>query len=306
MRIVLALGGNALLERGEPPEADVQERHVREAACAIAPLAAHHQLVVTHGNGPQIGLLALESARDPDLSHPYPFDALGAQSQGMIGYWLAQHLEDVGAGTVACLVTRTLVDRADPAFAEPTKFVGAVYDEEAARALTAERGWQMRPDGVRWRRVVASPRPRAVLELPLVRRLLDDGVLVVCGGGGGVPVARAPGGVLGGVEAVVDKDRTAALLAVGLEADALVLLTDVNGVVAGYGTDDARLLRRIGPAELRGMDLPAGSMGPKAEAACDFVEATGRPSFIGALDQAPAVLAGHAGTAVRPPAAPPR
>jgi len=298
MRIVAALGGNALLERGEPPESSIQETHVIKAVSALAPLAAGNDLVVTHGNGPQVGMLALESAHDPSISRPYPFDVLGAQTQGMIGYWLVQALQNALPGRqAACLVSRTLVSSQDPAFAHPAKFVGPVYGEQQARSLAQSMGWEVREDGSRWRRVVPSPEPAELLELPTIRLLLDRQVIVVCSGGGGVPVATANGG-LHGVEAVVDKDLTAALLARELNADALLLLTDVAAVQDGYGTPRARPIRRATPAELRARAFPAGSMGPKIEAVCRFVEATGKPAAIGQLDDARALLAGEAGTLV--------
>lgn len=301
VRIVAALGGNALLERGEKPDSDIQQSHVQDAVRALAELARAHDLIVTHGNGPQVGMLALESARDPALSHPYPFDVLGAQTQGMIGYWLAQGLASAVPGTRAgCLITQTVVSPADPAFKHPTKFVGPVYAEDEARALATDRGWTMRPDGPAWRRVVPSPEPRDLVELPLIQLLLRDGVLVVCAGGGGIPVIADGDGGLRGVEGVVDKDLTAALLATAVSADVLLLLTDVDAVLDGFGTADARPIRRATVAELRARRLPAGSMGPKVEAACRFAEGTGRPAAIGRLDAAAAVLAGAAGTTVHP------
>jgi carbamate kinase len=296
MRIVAALGGNALLERGEPPESSIQEAHVIKAVQSLAPLAAGNDLVITHGNGPQVGMLALESARDPSIARPYPFDVLGAQTQGMIGYWLVQALQNALPGRqVACLVSRTLVRSQDPAFAHPSKFVGPVYEEQQARSLAEHMGWQIRQDGSRWRRVVPSPEPAGLLDLPTVRMLLDSQVIVVCAGGGGVPVVTA-NGHLHGVEAVVDKDLTASLLALELNADALLLLTDVAAVQDGYGTPQARPIRRATPAELRARAFPAGSMGPKVEAVCRFVEATGKPAAIGQLGDAQALLAGEAGT----------
>ena len=301
VKIVVALGGNALLERGEKPDSDIQQSHVQEAVRALAPLARAHDLVVTHGNGPQVGMLALESARDPALSHPYPFDVLGAQTQGMIGYWLAQGLAAAVPGVRAgCLITQTLVSPDDPAFGRPTKFVGPVYTEAEAQALAADRGWVMRRDGVAWRRVVPSPEPRELVELPLIQILLRAGVLVVCAGGGGVPVVADGDGGVRGVEGVVDKDLTAALLASAVNADALLLLTDVDAVMDGFGTADARPIRRSTVAALRARRLPAGSMGPKVEAACRFAAATRRPAAIGRLDMAAAVLAGTAGTMVDP------
>jgi carbamate kinase len=299
MRIVAALGGNALLERGEKPDSDIQQSHVEHAVAALGALAREHDLVVTHGNGPQVGMLAMESARDPALSHPYPFDVLGAQTQGMIGYWLVQALAATVPGArVGCLICQTLVDPADPAFANPTKFVGPVYPEEQARVLARRPGWVVRQDDAAWRRVVPSPEPRQIIELPLIKTLIDAGVLVVCAGGGGVPVTADDAGALHGVEAVVDKDLTAALLAAAVGAGALLLLTDVDAVIDGYGTASARAVGRATPGELRALRLPAGSMGPKVEAACRFAESTGRIAAIGRLDDALALLAGTAGTTV--------
>jgi len=301
MRVVAALGGNALLERGEKPDEDIQEHHVQEAVTALAPLARAHDLVVTHGNGPQVGMLALESASDPALTRPYSLDALGAQTQGMIGYWLARALRGAAPGKPAgCLVGQTRVDPDDPAFGHPTKFVGPVYEEKQARDLAAERGWAVARDGEAWRRVVPSPEPLELVELPLIRQLVDGGALVVCAGGGGIPVVADASGALRGVEAVVDKDLTAALLAGAVNADALLLLTDVDAVIDGFGTPGARPISRATPAELRARSFPAGSMGPKVEAACRFVEATGKVAAIGRLDAAAALLSGEAGTTVSP------
>jgi carbamate kinase len=271
------------------------------AVTALAPLARRHQLFITHGNGPQVGVLALESARDPALSHPYPFDVLGAQTQGMIGYWLVQALHDaVPSQPAGCLLSRTLVRADDPAFARPTKFVGPVYNAARAQQLAAERGWAVREDGNAWRRVVPSPEPVALVELDMIKLLAGSGVLVVCAGGGGIPVVRDDTGVLRGVEAVVDKDLTAALLGRDLGAGALVILTDVDAVEDGYGTPQARPIHRATPEELRTRTFPAGSMGPKVEAACRFVEATGGMAAIGRLDDAEALLDGKAGTIVAP------
>jgi carbamate kinase len=300
VRIVAALGGNALLERGEQPDAGIQERHVTRAVRALAPLAAAHELVITHGNGPQVGMLALESERDPALSRPFPFDVLGAQTQGMIGYWLVRALHGAVPGKRACcLLSQTLVDAGDPAFASPTKFVGPGYAEDQARRLAAQHGWQVRKDGAAWRRVVPSPEPVEFLELPLVRRLVEADALVVCAGGGGIPVVAADqAGELRGVEAVVDKDLTAALLARALDADAMLLLTDVPAVIDGFGTRQARPIGRTTAAQLRAGQFPSGSMGPKVEAACRFVTATGRLAAIGRLDDAGALLDGQAGTVI--------
>jgi carbamate kinase len=247
-------------------------------------------------------VLALESARDPALSHPYPFDVLGAQTQGMIGYWLVQALHDaVPSQPAGCLLSRTLVRADDPAFARPTKFVGPLYDAAQAQQLAAERGWAVREDGNAWRRVVPSPEPVALVELDMIKLLAGSGVLVVCAGGGGIPVVRDDTGALRGVEAVVDKDLTAALLGRDLAAEALVILTDVDAVEDGYGTPQARPIHRATPGELRARTFPAGSMGPKVEAACRFVEATGGMAAIGRLDDAEALLDGKAGTIVAPP-----
>ena len=301
MKVVAALGGNALLQRGEPPEADIQEAHVVKAVEALASLARDHQLVITHGNGPQVGLLALESAHDAALSRPYPFDVLGAQTQGMIGYWLVQALQNaLPHSTAVCLVSRTLVSADDPAFASPTKFVGPVYDETQASRLAADYGWEIRKDGDRWRRVVPSPEPAELLDLPLIRQLAVSGVIVICAGGGGVPVTRDVTGALRGVEAVVDKDLTAALLAEQTGADALLLLTDVAAVEDAYGTPDAKPIHHATPAELRARSFPAGSMGPKIEAACRFVERTRKMAAIGQLADAHAVLERKAGTVITP------
>jgi carbamate kinase len=308
MLIVVAIGGNALLERGEAPLADVQEHHVRDAVRALAPLAADHDLVITHGNGPQVGLLARETALDPELSTPYPLDVLGAQTQGMLGYFLLQALENELPGhRVVSLICQTEVGAGDPAFAEPSKFIGPVYGRAESIRLAAQYGWRMAPDGTVWRRVVASPEPVAIVELASIRSLIGDGaVVVVCEGGGGIPVTRGSDGALRGVEAVIDKDLAAALLARQLGADALLILTDVANVETGFGTPEARPIGHTTTDELRRLTFPAGSMGPKVDAACRFVEATGKPAMIGRITDAVEVLAGTCGTVVGPssPAAP--
>ena len=301
MRIVAALGGNALLERGQVPDARTQIANVGLAAAQLAALAADHELVITHGNGPQVGVLALESADDQRLSEPYPFDTLGAQTQGMIGYWLLQAMQNALPGRqVASMVNQTLVLAGDPALEHPTKFVGEVYTRDEAQALAATRGWTVRPDGEHYRRVVGSPAPQRVIETRLVRTLLQAGAVVVCAGGGGVPVIRNTHGKLQGVEAVIDKDLTAAVLAEDLEADALLILTDVNGVYTGYGTPDAKQIPRATPDTLRALGLPAGSMGPKVEAVCRFVELTGDMAAIGRLHDATHIIQGTAGTIITP------
>lgn len=299
--MVVALGGNALLRRGEKPDAEVQRRNVAAAVRSLAPIAAEHELVVTHGNGPQVGVLALQSAADSSLSQPYPFDVLGAETQGMIGYWLLQSLQNALPGRqVASLINQTLVSLADPAFDDPTKFVGPVYTEDDAKRLGAERGWTVKRDGQYWRRVVPSPKPQRVVETRLLRLLLSSGAVVVCAGGGGVPTVRNSRGELEGVEAVVDKDLTASMLAESLEADALLLLTDVPRVMRDFGTPRQREITNATPMELRAGDFPAGSMGPKVEAICRFAELTGDMGAIGSLEQAPAILEGTAGTIVTP------
>ncbi|WP_423834433.1 carbamate kinase [Streptomyces manipurensis] len=301
MRVVVALGGNALLRREERPDAAVQLANIRAAVSALAPLAHEHELVITHGNGPQVGVLALQSAADRSLSSPYPFDVLGAETQGMIGYWLLQSLQNALPERQVCaLLNQTLVSAADPAFTDPAKFVGPVYDRTEAERLAAERGWTVKQDGAHWRRVVPSPRPQRVVETRLIRLLLNSGAVAVCAGGGGVPVIRDEQGQLTGVEAVVDKDLTAALLAEALDADALLLLTDVPHVSLGYGTPSAVPVGRTTPAALRAQQFPAGSMGPKVDAVCRFVELTGGMAAIGALEDARAILDGAAGTVVTP------
>ncbi len=301
MRLVVALGGNALLKRGQTPDNDVQEANVKIAVEALAPLAHDHELVVTHGNGPQVGVLALESAADPNLTIPYPFDVLGAQTQGTIGYWLLQALQNELPGRqIAAIINQTLVSAADPAFGNPTKFIGEVYDEARAHLLAAERGWTVKPDGPHWRRVVASPAPQRVVETRLIRLLLTNGAVVVCAGGGGVPVIRNDLGRLDGVEAVVDKDSTASILAQALDADALLILTDVANVFRDFGTPTQTAITHSTPTAMRDHDFPAGSMGPKVEAACRFVEITGGMAGIGRLEDAAAILAGTAGTVLTP------
>ncbi|HWQ24627.1 MAG TPA: carbamate kinase [Gaiellaceae bacterium] len=303
MRIVAALGGNALLRRGEPLEADIQRRNIARAVEALAPLGREHELVVTHGNGPQVGLLALQALAYPEVA-PYPLDVLGAESEGMIGYLLEQELRNALPGRpVATLLTQVVVDPDDPAFRHPSKPIGPVYEEAEARRLAAQRGWTVAPDGPGWRRVVPSPEPRAIVELEAIRLLVGSGVLVVCAGGGGIPVVAGPAGELRGVEAVVDKDLAAALLAELLGADCLLLLTDVRAVVRGFGSERAEPIGEATPEELRAERLDPGSMGPKAEAACRFVERTGGLAAIGALEDAAALAAGRAGTRVLPPTA---
>jgi carbamate kinase len=300
MRVVIALGGNALLRRGEPMDAAVQRANVKVAAEAVARVAEQHRVVVTHGNGPQVGLLALQNAAYEAVA-PYPLDVLDAETEGMVGYLLEQELgHHLDPSQLATLLTQIVVDPHDPAFTHPTKFVGPTYAVDEACRLADTRGWAMARDGDAYRRVVASPEPLEIVELATIRLLVGWGVTVIGSGGGGIPVMADGRGGLQGVEAVIDKDLAAELLARGVDADALLLLTDVDGVYDGYGTDRARRIERATPAELRSMDLPAGSMGPKVDAVCRFVERTGGFAAIGALDDAEAILAGEAGTVVRP------
>ncbi len=298
MLVIVALGGNALLRRGEAPEADAQRANVQRAVAAIAEVASDHRVVVTHGNGPQIGLLALQSEEYRDL-RAYPLDVLGAETEGMIGYMIEQELGNALPGRdVASLLTQVVVDAMDPAFRSPTKPIGPVYSEKEARKLAADRGWQVAAAGGGWRRVVASPTPRAIVELPVIRILLDAEVLVVCAGGGGIPVVVDANGVRHGVEAVVDKDRSSALLARRLGADALLLLTDVPAVERHWGAPDPCPIASITADELRSLRLDAGSMGPKASAAAWFATTTGGLAAIGAIEDASEMLRGRAGTVV--------
>lgn len=297
--LVVALGGNALLRRGEPMDAGTQMTNVRRAGGWIAALARQHRLVVAHGNGPQVGLLALQNdacSRVP----PYPLDVLGAETEGMIGYLL-----ELGIGNelpppraVATLLTRVVVDRCDPAFGTPTKPIGPVYDEPGMRELAGRQGWRFVPDGGGFRRVVASPLPRHIVGVGAVRALLAQGSVVICAGGGGIPVVATADGRQEGVEAVIDKDRVAALLARQLDADALIIATDVDGVFLDWGAPTQRLVRQASPLALRDRGFAAGSMGPKVEAACDFAQATGRRAAIGALDRLGELVAGTAGTQI--------
>jgi len=302
MLVVVALGGNALIRRGQRADADVQRRNVETAVAAVATVAAAHDVVITHGNGPQVGLLALQSEAYRGAT-PYPLDVLGAETEGMVGYMLEQGLDNALPGReVATLLTQVVVDPADPAFTRPSKPVGPMYTQAQARRLAAERGWSIAPDGNGFRRVVPSPEPLEIVELPAVKRLLGAGVLVICSGGGGIPVARDGRGELRGVEAVIDKDLAASLLARQLGADALIILTDVDRVVRNWGTPLAAPITRATAAEMRAMRFAAGSMGPKVEAACRFVEASRGFAGIGSLGDAPAILDGRAGTIITPDA----
>ncbi|MEU7058019.1 carbamate kinase [Streptomyces sp. NPDC046197] len=300
MRIVISLGGNALLLRGDRPDADVQRANVVRVATALAPLAHEHDLVVTHGNGPQITLLAEESTADPELSAPYPLDLLTAQTQGMIGSLLTRALRDALPGRrIVTLVTHTLVRADDPGLARPTTPLGPSYPRALAEAFARRRGWHIAPDGHGgWRRVVPAPNPERIVETDTVHELLGGGSLVVCAGGGGVPVTTDGNAIC--TEAVVDKDLAAARLAADLKAEFLLILTDVPNVYAHYGTPDQRPVLDTTPSRLRAGRYPDDTMGPKAEAAARFVAGTGAPAAIGALDAAYAIVQGRSGTLVRP------
>jgi carbamate kinase len=297
MRIVVALGGNALVRRGEPLEAEVQRANLRKAARALARLATEHEVVLTHGNGPQVGLLALEADAYRGVK-PYPLDVLGAESQGMIGYLIVQALRAETGMSVAALLTEVVVDADDPAFAQPTKPIGPLYTAAEADAAATEHGWEIAADGPHYRRVVPSPQPREIVELEAIESLLAEGSIVVCAGGGGIPVVRDGTG-LRGVEAVIDKDLTAALLAEQLDADQLLIFTDLPYVERGWQTPSQAPIEETTPAELRRLDFAAGSMAPKVEAACRFVERTGGEAVIGSLAQVAAVAAGRSGTRVK-------
>ncbi|GAO37729.1 carbamate kinase [Sulfuricella sp. T08] len=298
MRIVIALGGNALLRRGEPPTAANQRRNVRIAAAALAPIACRHDLVISHGNGPQVGLLALQGAAcRPD--EPYPLDILDAETEGMIGYLIEQELGNLLPDRrCATLLTQIEVDPNDPAFGHPDKPIGPVYSEIEAQKVAQERGWSIARDGAHFRRVVPSPRPQRIFELSVIELLVSQGVVVICAGGGGIPVVSREDGSLIGVEAVIDKDLASALLARELKADTLMLLTDVDAVYRDWGTPHARAIRRITPQALRELDFAPGSMGPKVRAACEFVEQTGGMAGIGQLSDALVILDGKAGTVI--------
>jgi carbamate kinase len=301
MRIVIALGGNALLKRGEPMTAEVQRANIRTACVAMAPVASGHQLVISHGNGPQVGLLALQGAAyKPEEA--YPLDVLGAETEGMIGYMIEQELGNLLPFEVpfATLLTMVEVDGNDPGFKDPTKFVGPVYDEAQAQQLKADKGWTFKLDGNKWRRVVPSPLPKRIFEMRPIRWLLDQGTVVICAGGGGIPTMYAPGAdrKLVGVEAVIDKDLCSELLARELDADLLVMATDAEAVFLGWGTPEARAIHRASPEAISEHKFPAGSMGPKVDAACRFAKATGNRAAIGALADIEAIVRGDKGTII--------
>jgi len=300
MRIVVALGGNALLQRGQPMTAEQQRANVRVAAQQLAPIAEGNDLVISHGNGPQVGLLALQGAAY-DSANPYPLDVLGAETEGMIGYMIEQELGNLLPieRPFATVLTMIEVDPEDPAFTNPTKFIGPVYERTEAEALAAAKGWAIKQDGTKWRRVVASPAPKRIFEIRPIKWLLEKGAVVICAGGGGIPTMYEPGTrTLVGAEVVIDKDRASALLAHELGADVYVMATDVDAVYTDFGTPQQKAIGRVSTDEVRRLDLPSGSMGPKVEAAIDFAERTGKRAAIGTLAELGEVVAGNRGTQI--------
>jgi carbamate kinase len=299
MLVVMALGGNALLRRDEPLGVDVQRQNILAAvAKSVAPIAREHRLVITHGNGPQIGLLALQAASCKDVQ-PFPLDVLGAESEGMIGYLIEQTLvNELADREIATLLTQVEVDESDRAFAEPSKPIGPTYAAAEAQELARRTSWKFAPDGRGFRRVVPSPSPLRIREINIIKRLVSDGVVTICAGGGGIPVVGTATGGIRGVEAVIDKDLSAALLAEAIDADVLLLLTDVPAVWTQWPMSRGHPIGRTTVPELRNLQFAAGSMGSKVEAACRFVERTGRTARIGSLDQAQAILSGDVGTVV--------
>jgi len=299
MRVVVALGGNALLKRGEEPTSQNQRRNVRTACRSLAPLAEDNQLVITHGNGPQVGLLALQSASYKEVEE-YPLDVLGAQTEGMLGYYIEQELGNMmpTESSFATILTMVEVDPEDPAFQNPSKPIGLLYEEGEAQRIAKEKGWSIARDGDGWRRVVPSPEPHRIFELRPIHWLLEKGVVVICAGGGGIPTAYNSEGTLEGVEVVIDKDRASALLARQLGARLLILATDADGVYENWGSDEAKLIQRATPDDMSGLELEAGSMGPKVEAACDFVRRTGERAVIGSLSEISGMVEGTSGTQI--------
>jgi len=299
MRVVVALGGNALLRRGQELSAENQRENIRIAAEQLATIHKNHELIIAHGNGPQVGLAALMDAAYTDVG-PYPLDVLGAKTVGMIGYIIEQELGNVipFEDHIVTVLTQILVDPADPAFKKPTKPVGPVYNKEEAEKLRQEEGWTMSPDGEYFRKVVPSPLPQRIIEISAIRTLVDNGYVVICAGGGGIPVAYDENRKLFGVEAVIDKDLASGLLAKGLDADMFVMLTDVANVFVDFGTENQRSIKAAHPDALEALDFAAGSMGPKVLGACQFVRETGHRSAIGRLSELTAIMTGEAGTLI--------
>ncbi|MBY5924385.1 MULTISPECIES: carbamate kinase [unclassified Halomonas] len=299
MRITIALGGNALLRRGEVMNGDAQRANIRIACEQIARIASGNELVIAHGNGPQVGLLALQGAAY-DEDNAFPLDVLGAETEGMIGYMIEQELGNLLPGDVpfASLLTQVEVDAADPAFAHPTKPIGPIYTQEEASRLAELKGWAMAKDGDHYRRVVPSPRPKRIFEIRPLRWLLERGTVVICAGGGGIPTVYAEDGKLQGIEAVIDKDMCSSLLSRELASDLLIIATDVDGVYLDWGTPQSRRVAEADPDSLEALDFASGSMGPKVQAACEFVRASGKTAVIGALADIEAIVAGRAGTRI--------
>ena len=292
--VVVALGGNALLRRGEPLEADVQRRNIETAVKTISEIAKVYNVVLVHGNGPQVGLLALQGLECKKVN-PYPLDVLGSETQGMIGYMLMQEFKNyLPNRNISCMLTQLTVDPNDPAFADPTKPIGPIYEEAEARELAEKFHWIVKPDGQHFRRVVPSPRPTGIVEHDAITQLIDAGHLVICTGGGGIPVKKENGKLVG-VEAVIDKDMSAAFLAKQLDADALLILTDADAVYLDWGKPTQHALRSTTPSELAKFTFDAGSMGPKIEASCEFIQQGGKVVGIGALEDGLQILQGQAG-----------
>ncbi|MGY2237416.1 carbamate kinase [Pseudomonas gingeri] len=299
MRIVVALGGNALLRRGEPMTADNQRANIRIATEQIARIHPGNQLVIAHGNGPQVGLLSLQAAAYTQVS-PYPLDVLGAETEGMIGYIIEQELGNLLDFEVpfATLLTQVEVDPGDPAFQHPSKPIGPVYTKAEAERLAAEKGWSIAPDGDKFRRVVASPKPKRIFEIRPIKWLLDKGSIVICAGGGGIPTMYGEDGKLKGIEAVIDKDLCSALLAEQLDSDLLVIATDVNAAFVDWGLPSQKAIAQAHPDDLEKLGFAAGSMGPKVQAACEFARHTGKVAVIGSLADIEAIVQGKAGTRI--------
>jgi carbamate kinase len=299
MRVVVALGGNALLQRGQVMNAENQRENIRIAVRQLAEVHKHHQLVIAHGNGPQVGLLALMEAAYSAVD-PYPLDVLGAETVGMIGYMIEQELGNIIPleDHIVTVLTQVLVDPADPAFQNPTKPVGPIYERVEADRLRSEKGWSMAPDGAHFRRVVPSPLPQRIIEISAIRLLVDNGVVVICAGGGGIPTAYDAEQKLYGVEAVIDKDLASALLSTELDAEMFVMLTDVANVYTDFGTRHQRVIRAANPAALEQLEFADGSMGPKIRGACEFVRKTGHRSAIGQLSELVDIMKYRAGTLV--------
>ena len=297
MRIVIALGGNALLRRGEKMTANNQRENIRIAARALAPIIEEHEVVISHGNGPQVGLLSLQSAAYKEVEE-YPLDILGAQTQGMIGYMIEQELGNllpIGK-PIASILTMVEIDPEDPAFSNPTKPIGPVYSEKEARQLAENKGWDIKQDGEYWRRVVPSPEPHRIFELRPIHWLLEKGTVVICAGGGGIPTSYVKKGKLEGVEVVIDKDRASSLLAFELDADLLIMATDTDGVYTDWGGDSQEIISKTTPEEIGQYTFDKGSMGPKVEAACTFVERSGQRAVIGSLNDLKKMVDNLAGT----------